>query len=253
MKLLLRLLPTCCLLAIWAGPAAAQEPAAATNAAPAQVSKWIVEPYFLVPNMSGSAGVGGLVGDVDANSGDILGALDIGGMLYVERHGAKWAYSLDTMYMNLGAEESTPLGTVDLDMKQLGMMGAGYRRIAPWAEAMLALQYNGIEAGLTGSGPLAVDRSGDQDWVDPYVGVRLMTPGAGSWRFGFLGAVGGFGVGSDFAWQAFPQAGYRVSELFEITGGFRAIDMDYEGGDGDATFVYDMTTYGGQLGGRFHF
>ncbi len=251
MESLRRIVLACCLLAGWTGLARAQEPVAA--AAPASPPKWIVEPYFLVPNMSGSAGVGDLVGDVSAGSGDILGALDIGGMLYLERHGATWSYSFDTMYMDLGAEESTRLGPVDLDMKQLGMMGAGYRRVAPWAEAMLALQYNWIEAGLAGGGPLAVDRSGDQDWVDPYLGVRIMTPARPGWRFGFLGAIGGFGVGSDFAWQAYPQAGYRLSDLFEITGGFRAIGMDYEGGDGEAKFVYDMTTYGGQLGARFHF
>ena len=46
-----------------------------------------------------------------------------------------------------------------------------------------------------------------------------------------------------------PQAGYRVSELFEITCGLRAVDMDFE----DEGFVDDMTKYGGQIGGRFHF
>ena len=246
-------------IATCAGSALAQEPAAAGAAATVATStassgwKYIVEPYFLLPNMSGTTGVGTVTADVDAGTGDILGALDFGAMLYLEMHDARWACSLDGMYMNLGAEETTPLGTVDLDLKQLGVMAAGYRRVAPWAEAMLALQYNGLEAGLVGSGPLAVERSSDKSWVDPYVGVRLMSPGAGKWRVEFLGAVGGFGVGSQFAWQAFPQAGYRVSELFEITGGFRALDMDYEDGSGSEAFVYDMTTYGGQLGARFHF
>ncbi len=222
---------------------------------PASASGWetYVEPYMLFPNMSGTSGVGNLTGDVEVNTGDIFGALDFGAMLYLERHSPNWSYSLDTMYMNLGAETTTPVGTVEFDLKQLGVMGAGYRRVAPWGEAMVGLTYNQLEMGVAGSGPLAADRDGDKSWVDPYVGVRLMTPGERRWRFGFLGAVGGFGVGSQFAWQIYPQAGYRVSDLFEITGGFRALDMDYEAGSGSDEFTYDMTTYGGQIGGRFHF
>ncbi len=227
-----------------AGPAVAQAPVPPGT---------FVEPYFMLPNMSGRTGVGPFVGDVDAGTGDIMGALDFGAMLYIERHGTQWSYGLDTIFMNLGAEQTTQVGTLDVDLRQLGVTAQAFRRLSPWAEAMLAVTYNELEVGLTGSGPLGVDREGDESWVDPYVGVRLMTPDTAPWRFGVLGAIGGFGVGSDFAWQFYPQVGYRVSPLFEVTGAFRALDMDFEDGSGNETFVYDMTTFGAQIGGRFHF
>jgi hypothetical protein len=214
---------------------------------------WILEPYFLVPNMSGTAVVHGLESDVNAGSGDILGALDFGAMLYIEMHGPKTSVSLDNTYMNLGADGSTALGDVSVDLRQTGVALTGYRRFGRCFEGSLGLTFNRIKGGLTSTGPLGIDREAHQTWVDPYVGVRLQTPDPKRWRFTFTGSVGGFGVGSDFAWQAYPEIGYRCSPTFELSGGFRAIDMDFENGAGSDAFKYDVTTYGPQLGAKFHF
>jgi hypothetical protein len=214
---------------------------------------WILEPYFLVPTMSGTSGIHGLESDVTASSGDILSALDFGAMLYIEMHGPKTSVSLDNTYMNLGGSGDTPLGTVDVDLRQTAVTLTGYRRFGHCFEGTLGVTFNRIKGGLKGSGPLGVDFEGQQTWVDPYVGIRLQTPNPKRWRFTFNGQVGGFGVGSDFAWQAFPEIGYRCSPAFEISGGFRAIDMDYENGTGNEKFTYNMTTYGPQLGAKIHF
>jgi len=251
----------CCLIATCAGHARAQHPtsAAATLSAPgaaaASSSGWsyIVEPYLLAPSMSGTSGVHGLTSDVNASAGDILGALDFGAMLYLEMRNPQWAISLDATYMDLGASGATRLGGVAIDLKQSGITAAGYRRIQPWAEVMVGLTFNQIQGSLKGSGPLGVDLSGDQNWVDPYLGIRLSAPRGDKWRLGFLGDIGGFGIGSDFAWQVFPEVGYRFNPLFELTGGFRALGMDYKSGSGNQEFVYDLVTYGPQLGAKFHF
>jgi hypothetical protein len=142
---------------------------------------------------------------------------------------------------------------VDVGMKQVAVMLVGYRRVAPWAEAGVTVQFNAIEASLEGGGPVAVDVAQDKSWVDPYLGVRAVAPRADNWRLAFAGWVGGFGIGSSFAWQAFPEVGYRFNPLFELSGGYRALGMDYEDGDGNAKFVYDMVIHGPQLGPKFHF
>ena len=260
MRTVHRIVLACCLTATCTGLASAQEPAAPATPAPPSADttssdnwSWVVEPYFLVPTMSGTSGIHGLTSDVNASSGDILGALDFGAMLYLEVNNPKWAFSLDGTYMDLGASGDTKLGSVDVDLKQSGVMAAGYRRFEPWAEVMFGLQFNAIKGSLTSSGPLGVHRSDNQGWVDPYLGVRLTAPRADKWLFAFTGAVGGFGIASDFAWQAFPQIGYRFNPLFELTGGFRAIAMDYENGSGSGAFVYNMITYGPQVGAKFHF
>lgn len=247
----------CVLVAAVAARAGAQEtiPAAAADTAATQAGGWncLVEPYLLIPAITGTSGVHGLTADVDASSGDILGALDMGAMLYVEAASPAWAFGLDFLYMDLGASAGTPLGTVDCDLKQTGIMLAGYRRIRPWAEAMAGVQFNRIEGSLRSTGPAAVDPSDDQNWVDPYFGVRLTLPRTDQWRFAFLGAIGGFGIGSDFAWQLYPQIGYRFHRHFELTAAFRVMDMKYDNGEGRQEFLYDLTTYGPQVGARFHF
>jgi hypothetical protein len=63
--------------------------------------------------------------------------------------------------------------------------------------------------------------------------------------YGMLrGEFGGFGLGSSNAWQVQAIGGYRFSKLFELSGGFRAISLDYEKGSGSNAFVYDVGTTG---------
>ena len=77
--------------------------------------------------------------------------------------------------------------------------------------------------------------------------------GGNKWQLGVMGDVGGFGISSDFAWHVFPFVGYRFSRLFELRAGYRAIGMKYEKGEGEDYFLYDMTTFGPQLGFMFRF
>lgn len=222
---------------------------------PATADDWttIVEPYFLAPSMDGRTGIGDALVDVDADAGDILGALDFGAMLYLERRGPTMAWAIDASYMNLGATETRTLGTLTLDLRQSAAMLAAYPRANAWAEGLVGLTYNRIEAGIEGTGPLALDREMEKTWVDPTVGVRLGTNPERGFRVGFQGTIGGFGVGSDLAWQVYPQVGYRFGRTFELTGAFRAIHMDYADGEGPEAFRYDVTTSGPQAGLRFHF
>lgn len=251
-----------CAMVVSCGVAAAAGPTDSTKtastatlatASPGNGWEYLVVPYLFVPSMSGRVGVGDLVADIEVDAGDIVGALDFGGMLYLEMHDAAWAVSLDAGYMDLGAGGSTRLGDVSVDVKQLGVTVAGYRRVAPWAEAMVALQFNRLEGAFEGTGPLALDLGNERSWVDPLVGVRLAVPDSTPWRIAFTGSVGGFGIGSQLAWQVLPEVGYRFNPTFELSGAWRALGIDYEEGDGSGKFVYDLVTAGPQLSFRFHF
>ena len=71
-----------------------------------------------------------------------------------------------------------------------------------------------------------------EDWFDPIVGLKGLTPFGDSKFFvsGFL-VLGGFGVGSDFMWDANVNLGYQWTETFSTTFGYRYLDVDYENGD----------------------
>ena len=237
-----------------AATAAAEPEKAIATAAPTDKWGYIVEPYFLAPTMSGTSGVHGLTADVSASTSDILKVLKFGAMLYVEAHNSTWAFSLDGLYMHLGDSGTTRLGTVDVDVEQGGVLASGYRRVAPWAEAQLGVQFNSIKGALKKSAPGAggPERQRRPGWI-PILAFgsprRARTPGGSR----FDGLIGGFGVGSQFAWQAYPEVGYRFNHLFELAGGYRAMYMDYTHGSGSDEFTYQLTTSGPQLGAKFHF
>jgi hypothetical protein len=63
--------------------------------------------------------------------------------------------------------------------------------------------------------------------------------------------VGGFGIGSDFAWQIIPILEWMPSERFSALFAYRVIGTHYENeSDG---FKYDMTVTGPSLGLSAHF
>jgi hypothetical protein len=78
------------------------------------------------------------------------------------------------------------------------------------------------------------------------------------WDLVLAGSVGGFGVGSDFAWHASGLLGYRFP-LFSkennaaFFAGYRALYQNYSDGSGDDKFQWDVTLHGPILGLRIEF
>ena len=59
-----------------------------------------------------------------------------------------------------------------------------------------------VRRSVKRSAATAVARSGDLEWVDPFVGGRIRHQIAADKELMLEGDVGGFGAGSDFSWQA---------------------------------------------------
>ncbi len=98
-----------------------------------------------------------------------------------------------------------------------------------------------------------IDISSKHTWFDAVIVARLMAPIENRWRLGVRGDMGGFGIGSSFAWQVLPFAGFRFGSLFELVLAYRALGMDYETGSGADLFAYDVVTFGPEIGLLFHF
>jgi hypothetical protein len=81
------------------------------------------------------------------------------------------------------------------------------------------------------------------DWFDPYVGLRARYHFNDRFYATAKGDVGGFGVGSDFAWQAEAALGCRLGERIFAEAGYRALGTDYDH-DG---LTYDVVTHGAQV------
>jgi len=221
---------------------------------------FIVAPYVLFPSMNGNVAVKGIPVDVSVNAGDIFSNLDFGAMLYFEARNDKWAITFDGLYMDLSKKGVTPVLERDLkaEVSQLGLTMMGMYRLNSWAEVGIGGRLNSIGSKLDiAPGEIVLpgqDFSMNNTWFDPLIVARAMTRfNEDKWRLGLFVDLGGFGVGSDFAWEIHPFAGYQFSELFEMALAYRWLDMKYETGSGSTQFLYDMTTSGPELGFVFHF
>jgi hypothetical protein len=230
------------------------------NAAITKKWHYRVEPYMMFPNMSGSTGVEAFPPvDVNASALDILGKLQIGGMLYLEASNDNWSINSDLLFMNLKQDitSSTLINNGKVNAKQLGWELAGLKKVTPWLEFGIGGLLNSLEIDMNitrnqvGGGTITQSGKKSKTWFDPMLITRLTTPAGKKFIGQFRGEVGGFGIGSDFAWQLQALAGYRFSKLFDMTAGYRAIGLDYSSGEGANTFVYDMITFGPVL--RFGF
>lgn len=105
------------------------------------------------------------------------------------------------------------------------------------------------EITVNSGGPAADSRT---DWVDPIVGLRLRGQFAPRWEYTLRGGIGGFGVGSEFAWQAIATVGYRF-ELFGLEAtalvGYRALSQNYE----SSRLIWDVTLHGPLVGLNLRF
>jgi opacity protein-like surface antigen len=247
------------MLALGAATASAQTPAG-------QSGDWQFEftPYFWAAGMKGDVQAGSLPKiSTDMSFSDILDVLDFGLMGAFEARKGRWGLLFDAIYMKLetdgtasrsgpGPIGATATASAKLEMEQTMLSAAvAYRWVEGRSPVDLigGLRYTKIEASadinasffaMTGT----VSRSGDKDWVDPYIGARIQHPIAEHWTLVGYGDIGGFGVGSDFTWQALVGVSYDFSKSVSGKLGYRYLSVDYD----KSGFLYDMDSYGVYLG-----
>jgi hypothetical protein len=175
-------------------------------------------------------------------------------MGHVDMMNERWVLSSDVIYVNLEDSVDVAQGSVTATVRQTLLEVAGGYRVSPAVALLVGARWVDLSSGLRYSGPLVED-GGDvsKSWVDPFVGAHVTAPLGERWWLGVHGDIGGFGVGSDLAWQAYADIGYRASDLVSIIFGYRAIDIDYEEGGGRDYFHYDLQIAGPQLGVVFRF
>jgi hypothetical protein len=226
--------------------------------------KWefLVEPYLMFPQMKGTVGVGTLP-DVDLNASvnDIFSQLQSGFMLYAEVQNGTWALSSDFLYMKLKQDvvPTTVINGGSLTVSETAWELAGLRRFLPWLEGGIGgrlLNIN-VDAEIVrneiGGGTSGQQKEEAQTWFDPILVIRMKIPDSGNLLLQLRGDIGGFGVGSDFTWQIQAYGGYRFSDLFQVTAGYRVLAIDFETGADQGRFLYDVTTSGPVLQIGFNF
>ncbi|MGH8642242.1 MAG: hypothetical protein ACRET6_11045 [Burkholderiales bacterium] len=239
---------------------------AGAQAAAAPGSGWTFDftPYIWGVAMSGDVQSGALPAmHINMSFSDILDNLDAGLLSAFEARKGRWGMLFDAIYMKLetsgtasrtgsGPIGSTAMASAELEVTQKMFAAAvAYRVVEGRApiDVIGGLRYAKIEADAMINGSFfaqsgTVARSAKKDWVDPYIGVRVLQPIANDWTLVSYLDIGGFGVGSDFTWQAILGLNYEISKTFAAKFGYRYLSVDYDK-DG---FVYDMANSGLYLG-----
>lgn len=220
--------------------------------------------YGMGAAMDGEARIGDLTVPVEVSMSDVFDALEFGAMGAWRMENDSWSFTLDATYMGLGGSHEGNRGLVkgDADVDQITLMGTLGRRWTEHVEVLASLAYFDLSADLkltttTAVGGVVTVREASQgaSWVDPLIGLQYNVPFADRWRFNLRGDIGGFGVGSDFSYQALVNLGWQATDSVRLVFGYRLIGFDYEDGDrGSRSYQrYDLTEQGPLAGIAFTF
>jgi hypothetical protein len=231
----------CLWLAVAVVAAGSVTPASAQSAP----DEWTVSvaPYVMGAAMSGATTLRGVAIDVEASSSDIFSNLQFGAMGVALARKGDWGFGTDLIWMALG----TTVRDTNVNVNQGAFTFYGLRRLSPAADLTFGLRVNTLQGELTFKGP-DITPSQDQTWLDPVVGANFQTPTGPRLQLRLYTEVGGFGAGSDFTWQVFPDLSIHLTKTASLEFGYRWLDLDYATGEGNEQFKYDVLTQGPVLG-----
>jgi hypothetical protein len=259
---MMSLIAACGLMLASAGSVGAADMSYGGEAVNQRVDKtweFLIAPYFVGANITGTSQVGRLPAtDIDIGTDDILKNLHFGGMVRAEAlFQQKYGAILDIAYMKLGNSNSTPLtgGRIRLGVRQLiaeAMLSyRAYRTPRSFIDLYAGGRYWDITLDLNASGTIAgnfIIKRGD-NWLDPVIGIRGLHRINDKWSVNARADIGGFGVGSDFSWNAQAGVGYHFNRTWSAHLQYKALMVDYANGKaGTASFAYDTITHGPLLG-----
>ena len=229
--------------------------------------EFIVNPYFMAPNMDGESVLGRLETDVSQTPSDIFSNLNWGFMGAIEANNGNWGFNFDVNYMNL---DLTPDNATRLEATghQAAYTATVLKRIHEYAWIYAGVRYSDLgvsfecqsqclpNGGINVPGNIvvpAIDTSRNEDWVEGLVGFRAELPFNDDLDLVFATDVGGFGEGSDISVNFWPQLGIGLGGSSKALIGYRLIYIKYENFGGNRPFVYDVLTFGPTIGLEFRF
>ncbi len=245
--------------------AAAQEPTAAAEEPPAaSIPDWggSVTIYGWLPWLNAEiTAPGGREADITYTADDVLDALQFAAFASGEVHRDRVFGLTDIVYASLSDNQrlSGPLQSdVNADVELLlWTFGAGYRafendRFSADVFGAGRLYYFDVDLKATGGGPAERTRSASRSTtiVDPVLGVRGTVDLTDRLAARALVDIGGFGVGTEFTWEAFGGVSYAFTPRFVGELGFRYLSID---DDADDDLDFDTELYGPALGLKIQF
>lgn len=218
--------------------------------------QFAIAPYLWGAGMNGSLTIGDQKVDIDVPFSTVWDNLDFALMGHFDMRNDHWVVLSDLIFVDLEDTQDLTRGSLKAGIDMTIFEAAGGYRVSPAVALIAGARWVDMGASLSYSGEIVdPDADAGESWIDPVVGVNVFTPLSKNekWWFGAYGDIGGFGVGSKLTWELYANVGYRASHLVSIILGYRALDIDYEGGSGARSADLDLLVSGPQLGVAFVF
>lgn len=205
---------------------------------------YIAGGYLTANALDADTTIGTPMGDssvaIDVNFDDLLDNLDYGASGIFRAQKGKLSINVDMLFIGLSDDLSMPLpeGSIEIDMDvdiREHELFVGYKAFEKFAdlEILAGLRYvdQDITIKPTIAGQGTTVNVGD-NWVDPFIGLRYLGAIGDNSNFNWIlrGDIGGFGVGSDFAWRVDAGVSYDISEKWRAALFYKILDIDYETG-----------------------
>lgn len=214
--------------------------------------EYTLTPYIWTVSLDGEIGAQGRTTSVDADFSDLLTYVDKAFMLAFVAHSNRW--SAGANYFTVGLKDAFDVrrSVVDAQVDQTIVDAFGVYRPGKWRRlrVLFGLRYYDMDTDITFSGPLINSRVTEAEtWIDPVVGLMYRRPLSKKWAVDLEGDIGGFNIGSDFAWNFVFGFNYHFNKTVSAVMGGRVLDVDFN----ESGFTYDATMYGLNLGLGFTF
>ncbi|MEW6269489.1 MAG: hypothetical protein AB1689_09365 [Thermodesulfobacteriota bacterium] len=242
--------------------ACAQEGGPGISSGEASPWSFQVVPFLWLPEVEGSVSTRGITADVDVDFGDVFDLLGDGDLFaaggHFEARYDGFSFFVDAFGgtarpasdVTLGPRQMLS-GTADLTLSFTFVEFGPALRVLDWprggegrpvtADLLTGgrFMYFYQSISLRGAGGRFVrDAKATSTWVDPFVGGRFAVPLVGELDLVFRGDIGGFGAGSQLAWNLIGGFQYRLpwqpwGARTSVVAVYKALDFDYESGSSD--------------------
>lgn len=218
----------------------------------AQAGDWDFEinPYLWMPSVSSDLNIG--LNPPVEGEGSFFDLLNGVFMVNGQARKDEWSIIGDFAYLNLKDELAQTSAGALAEWELSGTMttiGAGYavyETPTVRVEALGGFRWWDVNLDTR---VLVFESEANRSWVDPLVGIRFEAPLGDSFEISGMANVGGFGVGSEYQWEAIAQIDWNINETLSLAAGYRHLYVDLE----KSGLVWDMTLSGpfAQIGFSF--
>ena len=193
---------------------------------------------------------------LDLDFDEIFQNFDVAGVLHFKMSKGKFGFFLDGFYVQQNGDD----GGVLVELEQYAIeLAFVYRAVEHELDAdnrlmidvFIGARYNYVK--LAGEEPPDPRVSDSGDWFDPMLGAEFLWGWLERWQFELRFDIGGFGVGSQLAWNMVAGVRIFLSPKFSIHFAYRMFDVRYESGSGPGRFEFSSLQQGPYLGVGIHF